>query len=136
MKFLPHDYQKYAIDFLVKQPIAALLLQMGLGKTIITLTALEQLLFDYFEIHKVLIIGPLRVSQTTWPDEIKKWDHLRNLKFSTVIGNEKQRIKALETKADIYITNRENIEWLVYKCNYLFDFDTVVIDELSSFKNY
>ena len=108
---------------------------MGLGKTVITLTALFDLLFDSFEIHKVLVVTPLRVGLISWPDELKKWEHLHFLKSSIVIGTEMERLRALKAKADIYIINRENLEWLVTKSGYKFDFDTVVIDELSSFKN-
>lgn len=132
MQFVPHDYQSYATNFIIEHPIAALFLDMGLGKTIITLTALEDLLFDGFLSHKVLIIAPLRVARTTWPDEIAKWDHLRDLRFSLIAGTPKQRMEALKTKADLYIINRENVPWL---CEQDFDFDTVVIDELSSFKS-
>ena len=109
---------------------------MGLGKTSITLTAVNELLFDSFEVRKVLVIAPLRVARNTWCDEIKKWDHLRNIKYSIVVGTEKERISALNEKADIYIINRENVDWLVNKSGYKFDFDMIVIDELSSFKNH
>ena len=132
MQFVPHNYQRYATNFIIEHPIAALFLDMGLGKTIIALTALEELLFDSFLSHKVLIIAPLRVARTTWPDEIAKWDHLRGLRFSLIAGTPKQRMEALKAKADLYIINRENVPWL---CEHGFDFDTVVIDELSSFKS-
>ena len=105
---------------------------MGLGKTVITLTALFDLLFDSFEIHKVLVVAPLRVGLISWPDELKKWEHLHFLKSSIVIGTEMERLRALKAKADIYIINRENLEWLVTKSGYKFDFDTVVIDEPST----
>ncbi len=136
MIYEPHDYQTYATEFIEAKPISALLLDMGLGKTVITLTALNDLLFDSFDAHKVLIIGPLRVARDTWPAEIEKWSHLENLKSSLAVGSEETRIRALRAKADIYIINRENLEWLVDKSGVPFDFDTVVIDELSSFKNY
>lgn len=135
MQYNPHEYQKYATNFIENHPVSAVLLSMGLGKSVITLTALNDLLFDSFDAHKILVIGPLRVSRYTWPEEIKKWDHLKNLKYAIAIGSEKERITALKTKADIYIINRENVEWLVDKSGVPFDFDTVVIDELSSFKN-
>lgn len=109
---------------------------MGLGKTSITLTVVNELLFDSFEVRKVLVIAPLRVARNTWCDEIKKWDHLNNIKYSIAVGTEKERISALNEKADIYIINRENVDWLVNKSGYKFDFDMVVIDELSSFKNH
>ncbi len=128
-----HDYQKYATNFIEQNDIAAVLLDMGLGKTAITLTALNDLLFDYFTSHKILIIAPLRVARETWPNEIKKWEHLKDLKYSVVVGTEKERMTALYQPADIYIINRENVCWLVE--NWKFDFDTVVVDELSSFKN-
>ena len=136
MKFVPHKYQQYAIEHIEKNKISALFLDMGLGKTSITLTAVNELLFDSFEVIKVLVIAPLRVARNTWCDEIKKWDHLRNIKYSIVVGTEKERISALNEKADIYIINRENVDWLVNKSGYKFDFDMIVIDELSSFKNH
>lgn len=136
MKYNTHSYQEYAIKFIESHPISALFLDMGLGKTSITLSAINNLLFDSFEIHKVLTICPLRVARNTWCDEIKKWDHLRNIKYSIVVGTEKERITALNEKADIYIINRENVDWLVNKSGYKFDFDMIVIDELSSFKNH
>ena len=136
MKFVPHKYQQYAIEHIEKNKISALFLDMGLGKTSITLTAVNELLFDSFEVRKVLVIAPLRVARNTWCDEIKKWDHLRNIKYSIVVGTEKERISALNKKADIYIINRENVDWLVNKSGYKFDFDMIVIDELSSFKNH
>lgn len=136
MKYNPHSYQEYAIKFIESHPISALFLDMGLGKTSITLSAINNLLFDSFEIHKVLTICPLRVARNTWCDEIKKWDHLNNIKYSIVVGTEKERISALNEKADIYIINRENVDWLVNKSGYKFDFDMIVIDELSSFKNH
>ena len=136
MKYNPHSYQEYAVKFIESHPISALFLDMGLGKTSITLTAVNELLFDSFEVRKVLVIAPLRVARNTWCDEIKKWDHLRNIKYSIVVGTEKERISALNEKADIYIINRENVDWLVNKSGYKFDFDMIVIDELSSFKNH
>ena len=135
MQYEPHEYQSFATDYIENHPISALLIDMGLGKTVITMTALLNLLFDSFEIHKVLVVAPLRVGLISWPDELKKWDHLHFLKSSVVIGTEMERLKALKTEAAIYIINRENLEWLVMKSGYKFDFDTVVIDELSSFKN-
>ena len=136
MKYNPHDYQKYAAEFILTHPISALLLDMGLGKTSITLTAINDLLFDRFEVHKVLVVAPLRVARDTWSAEIEKWEHLRELRYSVVVGSEQERISALRTPADIYIINRENIQWLVEESGLLFDFDMAVIDELSSFKNH
>lgn len=136
MKYNPHDYQRYAAEFIIVHPISALLLDMGLGKTSITLTAINDLLFDSFEIHKVLVVAPLRVARDTWSAEIEKWEHLKNLRYSVVIGTAQERISALCIPADIYIINRENIQWLVEESGLPFDFDMAVIDELSSFKNH
>lgn len=135
MIYNPHKYQKFSTNFIETHPVAALLLECGLGKSVITLTALNDLLFDSFDAHKVLIIAPLRVARDVWPNEIKKWSHLKDLTYSVVIGDEISRIKALKYKADIYIINRENVQWLVEESGLSFDFDTVVLDELSSFKN-
>lgn len=136
MKFIPHDYQQYAIDFIKNNEVAAVLLDMGLGKTSITLTAVNDLIFDSFEVSKVLVIAPLRVARDTWPAEIKKWDHLKHLRYSMAVGSESERLAALRKEADIYIINRENVDWLVNKSRVSFDFDMVVIDELSSFKSH
>lgn len=136
MKYNPHDYQKYAIEFIKEHPIAAILLDMGMGKSSITLTAIMDMMYDSFEVSKVLIIAPLRVAKNTWSEEIKKWDHLQGLTYSIVVGTAAERKKALGKKADIYIINRENVQWLVESSGYTFDFDMVVIDELSSFKNW
>ncbi len=128
-----HDYQKYAVRFIEEHPVCALLLSMGLGKTIITLTALQDLLFDSFDAHRILVIAPLRVAQSTWPAEIEKWEQLHELEYSVIKGTPAERLQALKRQADIYIINRENVPWL---CKQPFDFDTVVVDELSSFKNH
>ena len=109
---------------------------MGLGKTSISLTAINDLLFDSFEISKVLIVAPLRVASVTWSAEIEKWEHLKLLKYSVAVGTETERLTALNTQADIYIINRENVQWLIEKSGVPFNFDMVVIDELSSFKNH
>ena len=130
-----HSYQKYCVDFIVTHPIASIFLECGLGKTVITLTAINELLFNLFDIRKVLIIGPIRVANV-WVNEIKHWEHLKDLSLSIVIGNLVERNLALESKADIYYINRENVDWLVNKSGYEFDFDMIVIDELSSFKNH
>lgn len=135
MKYEPYDYQKYATNFIEEKQISAIFLSMGLGKTVITLSALFDLLFDSFDVHKALVIAPLRVAKFTWSSEIEKWEHLNFLKYSVVVGTEVQRKKALSEKADIYIVNRENVQWLIEKSGYKFDFDMIVIDELSSFKN-
>lgn len=136
MKYEPHEYQKYAIDYIETDPIAAVLLDMGLGKTSITLTAIGDLLFDSFEVHKVLVIAPLRVARETWSAELQKWDHLHGLNYSVVVGSEAERKAALMRNADIYIINRENVQWLIEDSSIPFDYDMVVIDELSSFKNH
>jgi SNF2 family DNA or RNA helicase len=136
MKYCPYNYQTYATDFILSHPVSAVFLEMGLGKSVITLTAIEKLMHDSFEIHKVLVIAPLRVARDTWPAEIEKWDHLKNLTYSAVIGSPEERLKALSSPADLYIINRENVSWLIEKSNYPFDFDMIVVDELSSFKNH
>lgn len=129
-----HDYQKYAVNFIEEHPTAALLLDMGLGKTLITLTAIDTLMYDMFQVKKVLIIAPLRVARDTWPAEIEKWEHLRHLRYSVAVGTAAERKKAFEKEADIYLVNRECVDWAV--SNTKFDFDMIVIDELSSFKNH
>lgn len=136
MKYTPHNYQKYAAEFIENHKTAAIFLDMGLGKTIITLTAINNLCFDTFEVQKVLVIAPLRVARDTWSAEIEKWEHLKHLKYSIVIGTETERLAALNTPADIYIINRENVVWLVEDSGFPFDLDMVVIDELSSFKSH
>ena len=136
MRYEPHSYQVYATEYIKTHPIAAVLLDMGLGKTSISLTAVNDLLFDSFEVHKVLVIAPLRVARDTWTAERDKWDHLQDLICSVVVGTEEERKAALHTKADVYIINRENIQWLIEESGIPFDFDMVVIDELSSFKNH
>lgn len=136
MIYNPHDYQKHATEFILTHPIAAVILEMGLGKTVCTLDAINQLMYDSFEVSKVLVIAPLRVAKVTWADEINKWDNFSHLRYSIAVGSEKERMEALKADADIYIINRENIQWLVEKSKIPFEFDMVVIDELSSFKNW
>ena len=136
MQYNPHEYQKYAINYIESHPVSAVFLNMGLGKTSIALTAINNLLFDYFDAHKVLVVGPLRVARDVWPAEIEKWDHLSDLIVSVAVGNTAERIKALKAAADIYVINRENLCWLIDESGLTFDFDTVIIDELSSFKNH
>ena len=136
MKYVPHDYQQYATEYIKSHPVAAVLLDMGLGKTAISLTALLDLLFDSFEAHRILVIAPLRVARDTWPAEIEKWDHLNMLTYSVAVGTEKDRKAALMRDADIYIINRENVQWLVEQSGIPFTFDTVIVDERSSFKNH
>lgn len=136
MRYNPHEYQRYAINFIKEHPIAAILLDMGMGKTSIVLAAINALMFDSFEVSKVLIIAPLRVAKHTWSAEIQKWEQLKGLRYSIVVGTAAERQKALQTDADIYIINRENVPWLIEKSGLPFDYDMVVIDELSSFKNW
>ncbi len=136
MQYTPHAYQRFATDFIVSHESAAIFLDMGMGKSVLTLTAIERLMYQNFEIQKVLVIAPLRVARNTWPTEIQKWDHLRGLTWSVITGSARERLAALLKPADIYIINRENVEWLVEKSRMPFDFDMVVIDELSSFKNW
>lgn len=136
MKYKPHQYQDYATQRVLDTNYIALLLEMGLGKTVSTLTAIDQLLNDYFDAEKVLVIAPLRVADDTWAREVEKWDHLQHLRISKVLGSAAVRRKALKADADIYVINRENVEWLVSEYGSKWPFDTVVIDELSSFKNH
>lgn len=133
MRYDPHDYQRYATEFIISHPVCALMLDMGLGKTVITLTALFMLLYDYFRSGRVLVIAPKRVAEDTWGRELAKWDHFSGLTVSKVLGSVKQREAALKADADIYVINRENVAWLCENCEWRFD--TVVIDELSSFKS-
>lgn len=136
MKYKPHEYQDYATEYILAHPIAAVLLDMGLGKSVITLTAIFDLTLDSFLVRKVLVIAPLRVARDTWPAEIEKWDHLKGLKYTVAVGSVAQRKRALMKRAQVYIINRENIEWLISRSGISFDFDMVVIDELSSFKSH
>lgn len=136
MKYNPHNYQEYATNFIIENPISAIFLEMGLGKSVITLSAIFDLCLDYFDVGKVLVIAPLRVASSTWPSEIRKWEHLNGLTYSVAIGNEQERLSAFRKQADIYLINRENVDWLVNKSGIPFDFDMIVIDELSSFKSY
>ena len=135
MKYSPHDYQTYATNFILDHPVAAILLDMGLGKSVITLTALFNLCLDSFQIRKVLVIAPLRVARDTWPAELRKWDHLKGLTWSLATGTEAERMEALSRRASVYIINRENVQWLIEESGLPFDYDMLVIDELSSFKN-
>jgi SNF2 family DNA or RNA helicase len=130
-----HGYQKFAVDAIINNPACGLFLDMGLGKTVSTLTAIDRLMFDSFEISKVLVIAPKRVAEDTWTGEAKKWDHLKHLKFALALGSELDRKKALRTKADIYVINRENVAWLVGLYQSAFPFDLVVVDESNSFKS-
>ncbi len=135
MKYIPHDYQKYCTDRIISDRSLGLLLDMGLGKTVITLTAVNELIYGRFEVSKVLVIAPKKVAESTWSTEAQKWDHLQHLRITKIIGTVQQRIRALNTPADVYVINRENVPWLVeYDANN-WRFDMVVVDELSSFKS-
>ena len=136
MQYKPHDYQTYATNFILEHPVAAVFLQMGLGKSVITLTALYELILNRFDVRRALIIAPLRVARDTWPEEIRKWDHLKGLTYSVAVGSEKERKAALMQDTHIHIINRENLKWLVEKSRLPLDYDMIVIDELSSFKNH
>ena len=136
MRYSPHEYQRYAAEYIKAHPAAAVFLACGLGKTSITLTAVNDLMFDSFEIHRVLVVAPIRVASFSWPAEIEKWDHLAGLKYSVAVGTAAERLAALKKQADIYLINRENVQWLITESGIPFDFDMVVIDELSSFKNH
>lgn len=135
MKFLPHTYQQYAINKIISDCTVGLLLDMGMGKTVSTLTAIQHLMYEQFEVQKVLVIAPLRVARTTWPDELEKWDHLSMIEMSLVIGSREERQQALQRWADVYVINRENVSWLVEYYKKAWPFDMIVIDELSSFKS-
>jgi len=135
MKYSPHDYQTRAKDFILEHPKAGMLLEMGLGKTVITLTAIDVLINELFEVDRVLVIAPKRVAEDTWTREHAKWDHVRHLRVSKVLGSPEQRRRALAVDADIYVIGRDNVVWLVEQCRQGWPFDMVVIDELSSFKN-
>lgn len=134
MNFNPYKYQQYATNHIIDNPASALFLDMGLGKTVSTLTAIDDLML-LGDINKTLVIAPLRVAEDTWSTEVEKWDHLKHLRISKVLGKEKDRIAALNQEADIYVINRENVEWLVNKYFNNWVFDMLVIDELSSFKS-
>ncbi|WP_332058350.1 DEAD/DEAH box helicase [Streptococcus canis] len=136
MKLTLHNYQVVAKDFIIGHPYAAVILDMGMGKTATTLSTVNELMFDRFEVTKVLVIAPLRVANTVWSDEIEQWAELRHLRYSKIVGTSKQRKVALQKDADIYIVNRENLPWLVEQCSPYFKWDMVVIDELSSFKSW
>ena len=136
MKYNPHNYQTYATEFMIKNPVSAVFLDMGLGKTVVTLTAINEMCRDTFLVSKVLVIAPLRVARDTWPAEIEKWNHLKGLTYAVAVGTEAERRAALLQNASVYIINRENLCWLIEDSGLPFDFDMVVIDELSSFKSH
>ena len=135
MKFVPHDYQRYCINRMIADPALGLFLDMGLGKTVITLTAVNDLRYNRFEVGKTLVIAPKKVAEDTWTREAGKWDHLKLLRIIPVLGSREKRIKALNTPGDVYVLSRDNVQWLVDHYRNAWPFDTVIIDELSSFKN-
>lgn len=136
MEFKPHRYQQYAISRVIDTPKLALWLDMGLGKTVSTLTAINDLIYNRFAVRRVLVVAPKKVAEATWQDEVQKWDHLKHLRFSTVLGTERQRMAALYRAADVYVINRDNVQWLVDVLGNEWFFDMVVLDEASSFKNH
>jgi len=136
MNYQPHEYQQYATDFILNNPTAAVLLEMGLGKSVITLTAIQDLCLDSFEVRHVLVIAPLRVARDTWPAEIQKWDHLKDLSYSVAVGTAQERRAALQQPVFIHIINRENVQWLIEESGLPWQYDMVVVDELSSFKSH
>ena len=135
MKFIPHPYQDYAIRRIVNEANVGLFLDMGLGKTVITLTAIDELIYDRLDVVRVLVIAPKKVAEATWQTEARKWPHLRRLTFATALGTEPQRAKAIDSGADITVINRENVVWLVEHWGMAWPFDMVVVDESSSFKS-
>ena len=136
MIFKPHNYQAYCMEQIMEKPALGLFLDMGLGKTVITLSAIQQLKYGRFQVNKVLVIAPKKVAEATWQREAEKWDNVKRLRISTVLGSESKRIRALNTQADIYIINRENVVWLVDHYKNSWPFDMVVVDEFSSFKSH
>ena len=134
-EYHPHEYQSFATEFILRTKSAGIFLECGLGKSVITLTAISELMHNRFEISKVLVVAPLRVADSTWPSEISKWSHLGLLKLSKILGSVKDRKEGLYRRADIYAINRENVPWLVEHYRNNWPFDMVVIDELSSFKS-
>lgn len=137
MKYIPHDYQKTAYEFILTHQKAGLMLDMGLGKTVTTLTAINELMFNRFEISRVLVIAPKRVAEDTWSRESEKWDHTKHFQVSKILGSAAEREKAINADADIYIINRENVKWLVdcFRAKRMWPYDMIVIDELSGFKS-
>ncbi len=135
MKFVPHDYQRYCINRLIAESALGLFLDMGLGKTVITLTAINDLRYNRFAVRRVLVIAPKKVAEDTWTREAGKWDHLKLLRVVPALGSLKKRIRALNSPGDVYVVSRDNVQWLVDYYRNDWPFDMVVIDELSSFKN-
>ncbi|WP_294518345.1 S-layer homology domain-containing protein [uncultured Pseudoflavonifractor sp.] len=135
MQYTPHNYQAYCIQRVVEDPAIGLFLRPGLGKTVITLSAVNILKYFRWQVAKALVVAPKKVAEATWSKEAAKWDHLQHLRVSTVLGSASKRIKALNTPADVYVTNRENFEWLVDYYQQAWPFDMVIFDESTSFKN-
>lgn len=135
MQYRPHPYQVHCEDRIVNSVSVALLLEMGLGKSVITLSAIRRLKYEMFQVRRALVIAPLKVAEATWTGEAAKWDHLHGLRLSLVLGTEAQRLAALEVTADVYVINRDNVIWLVQQLRHDWPFDMVVVDELTSFKN-
>ena len=135
MDFKPHDYQKYCIDRIIQQNRLGLYLEMGMGKSVITLTAVRSLIYDYLAVSRALVIAPKKVSEGTWDREAEKWDHLKDLTISRIMGTPKEREAAMEAEADVYILSRDNVQWLVEKMGRKWKFDMVILDESTSFKN-
>ena len=135
MKFIPHPYQQYAIDRVVSDPAVGLFLEPGLGKTVITLTAIQELKFNRWQVMRPLVVAPKKVAEATWSSEAAKWDHLKALRVVPILGTEKQRINALYSPGDVWVINRENIPWLADYCRNEWPFDMVVLDESTGFKN-
>lgn len=133
--FRPHPYQRYCIHRVVTDPYLGLFLDMGLGKTVISLTGINDLMYNRFAVRKTLVVAPKKVAEATWTDEAERWEHLRLLRVQTVLGTERQRLRALATPADIHVIGRDNVQWLVDHYRQAWPFDMVVLDELSSFKN-
>lgn len=135
-RFVPHDYQRYCINRVLTDDALGLLLDLGLGKTVITLTAVNDLKYNRFTVSRTLVIAPKKVAEATWGNEAAKWEHLKHLRIITVLGTAQQRIRALNTPGDIWVINRDNAAWLVDYYRNAWPFDMVVLDELSSFKNH
>ena len=135
MRFVPHSYQQYAIDRIVSNKRVGLFLSMGLGKTVITLTAVNELRYNRWAVGRVLVIAPKKVAEATWMNEAQKWDHLQHLRIVPVLGPMLKRVKALEEPGDVWVINRENVPWLVDHLRNDWPFGMVVLDESSSFKN-
>ena len=135
MQYIPHDYQAYCIQRVVEDPAVGLFLRPGLGKTSITLSAINILKYFRWQVSRVLVVAPKKVAEATWQKEAARWEHLRHLRVSTVLGSAPKRIQALNTPADVYVVNRENVEWLVDYYQQAWPFDMVVLDESTSFKN-